>query len=220
MPLLDPDGGEATSNIQTGDGTNVATYTIGQSQRLSVESVVAEIDNTGGGDTIAKLIVRDPSGRVIATKTQGDTIPSGDTGSATFALRLDDSQAGAIRYKRLNTGGWLDVAVTGVNPATFYGVHIDNTGGGIWLFENNSIGDFRIYQNNGFLDIQGSHVAISHFEAASKFDMFSSGGYAIRVATGKSVTFYRDSGSANPIFRIDADGSLHGKTGKSLVFDL
>jgi hypothetical protein len=44
---------------------------------------------------------------------------------------------------------------------------------------------------------------------------FNSG---VTIPLGSSFTFFDHLG--NPVFRINEDGSLHGKTGKTLVFDL
>ncbi len=44
------------------------------------------------------------------------------------------------------------------------------------------------------------------------------GDTVIRIGTSHNVNVLDPSG--NKVFQIDADGSLHGKTGKSLVFDL
>ncbi len=44
---------------------------------------------------------------------------------------------------------------------------------------------------------------------------FASG---VTIPAGGSFTFYNSTGA--PIFRINEDGSLHGKTGKTLIFDL
>jgi hypothetical protein len=58
---------------------------------LDVETVYASIDATAAGsDVTAELTITDPSGVVIARKTQGQAVSAGGTGSATWALRLDD----------------------------------------------------------------------------------------------------------------------------------
>lgn len=97
-PPVVGDGGPLTS---AGEAPNaqLATYTLPLLGRLMVESVVADVDATGGASRPV-LRVRDKSGAVIATKRQGDTIPAGQTGSATWALRLDDEQAAAAATTR------------------------------------------------------------------------------------------------------------------------
>lgn len=83
----------AGSNLVTGTGTNVATFTLPSTPRYVVQSVVATVDNSAGGDTTATLTFADTNGAVIAKKRQGETLDSGITGTATFALRLTDEKA-------------------------------------------------------------------------------------------------------------------------------
>lgn len=95
MANLVDKSGDAYSNLVAGNGTNSLTFTMPGSVALNVESVVATIDNAAGGATTGELSIADASGVVIANKRQGDTIPSGDTGTATWALRLADDGTGA-----------------------------------------------------------------------------------------------------------------------------
>lgn len=91
--------GEGTPLTAQGsvDGTDQATYELPLLGRFVVESVVASIDASGGGDTTPTLTVLDKSGAVIARKSQTSKIPAGDTGDATWALRLaDDGSSGAV----------------------------------------------------------------------------------------------------------------------------
>lgn len=77
-----------------GNGSNSLTYTI-PGAGLDLESVYAVIDaSLAATDVTAELTITDQSGVVIAKRTQSVTVPSGDTGSATWALRLDDAGAG------------------------------------------------------------------------------------------------------------------------------
>ena len=125
-----------------------------------------------------------------------------------------------ISYVWRNVGKWLDIETTDGDPDNFYGFHLNNTGTGLVVLESNGGGDFRIYQNNGFLDIQGGHVAITSNNTGDRFDMYAAGGYAVRFATAKSITFYKGTGSTDPIMRLDADGELHMLTGASITADL
>lgn len=119
MANLADKSGDAYSNLVNGRGTNSLTFTMPGAISLDVESVVATVDNTAGGDATATLTIRDPSGQVIATKRQGEVIPAGDSGTATFALRLDDSETGGIRYNVANSGGFLRIAATGNSPVAY-----------------------------------------------------------------------------------------------------
>jgi hypothetical protein len=73
-----------------GNGTNTLSWTV-PGDGMDVETVYASVDATGaGGAVTAEITIADQSGVVIARKTQGSTIAAGGTGSATWALRLDD----------------------------------------------------------------------------------------------------------------------------------
>lgn len=100
-------GGDASSNIENG-GTDTVTYTLPGSPGQKVTSVVATIANGAASGVTPKVTVRDPSGVIIATNTQAESIPAGDTGTATFALRLDDG-GGGLRFKRLQAGDWFNL---------------------------------------------------------------------------------------------------------------
>src|SRR4051794_25929402 len=102
----------AGSNLVSGAGTAVATFTLPAAPLYRVESVVAHVDNTAGGDTTATLTYADTNGEVIAKRPQGDVIPAGATGTATFALRLSGNSGGTIRFNRVNRGGGLDIRTT------------------------------------------------------------------------------------------------------------
>jgi hypothetical protein len=75
---------------------------------FKVQSVVATIDATGAGDTIAELRIADPSGEVIAAQPQGEPILAGTSGLATWALRL------AAKAKRSTGGGGITLEHNGV----------------------------------------------------------------------------------------------------------
>lgn len=94
MTALADLGVDAGSNIVRGNGTSSLTFDIPNTPSVVVQSVVATVNNTAGGATTATLTVRDQSGQVIARKRQSETIDAGASGTATFALRLDDDGTG------------------------------------------------------------------------------------------------------------------------------
>lgn len=229
-------GGEANSNLVAGLGTNEAVFTMPGNRGLKVQSVLATIDNTAGGATTAKVTVRDSSGQVIATETQGDTIPAADTGTATFALRAGLNGGAGIRFNRENVGGFLHVTTTAetkftagdyfqvdatsllfltslatmlVNVGTNFNLTVvdeftADTGattinGGTGITLNSSAGFVEAFAPNA-----GFHITDTEWQ--------------LLLANGTPFTVY-DHNNA-PIFRVDEDGDLHGKTGKSLTFDL
>jgi hypothetical protein len=80
----------AATVVVGGNNTNSLSFLIPPGVVFDVQSVVASIDASGAGDTIPELEIFDKTGVVIATKRQGLPTPAGDTGLATWALRLDD----------------------------------------------------------------------------------------------------------------------------------
>jgi hypothetical protein len=83
----------AQTSKTPGDGSGTLSYTLA-SDSFDVESVYVSVDaTTATGPVTAELTVRDQSGVVIARKKQAATIPAGQAGSATWALRLDDEGA-------------------------------------------------------------------------------------------------------------------------------
>jgi hypothetical protein len=165
----------AGSNIVTGAGTASRSFTLPGSPLYIVQSVVATVDNAAGADTTATLTFADTNGEVIAKRTQGDVIPAGGSGTATFALRLAGNSNGTIRFNRVNRGGGLSIRATGtgssptanlslaaLGQATIYsGVNLDSgatseqdinliAGGGLFLSMNNAATtDAFALQNHG-----------------------------------------------------------------------
>lgn len=82
---------DAGSNLVSGNGTRSATFTMPHNAAIKVESVVAAITNGSGSAVTPELTIQDQSGVVIAKIRQSQTIPAGDTGSATWALRVAES---------------------------------------------------------------------------------------------------------------------------------
>lgn len=240
------EGGEVgSSNLVQGKGTNSATFPMPASVPLLVESVVATVNNAAGGDTIATLTIKDQSGEVIAEKRQGAVIPAGDTGTATFALRDDDNDAvgtgaGFIKYDFLNSGDWLTVATTGQGGPTSSGVEFDVAKGDFAVFVDPVTGDtlrlsggFLFFDANGgifrfvngsLFDVTATQFAVTTTQAwgvANNNDGVSgttAGDVFVTIKAAHSLTVQDTLGNA--LFRVDANGDLHGKTGKALVFDL
>lgn len=87
--MADPSG-PRTIAVPT-NGTNSVSFVLPPGITLDVESVLAEIDATAAGDTTAELVISEQNGVPIAAVRQSQVIPGGDTGRATWALRLTDS---------------------------------------------------------------------------------------------------------------------------------
>jgi hypothetical protein len=78
-----------------------------------VQSVYVEIDNSAGAAARPTLTLSEQSGVVIAKKRQGESIPAAGTGSATWALRLDDERESTALANQI---GFYDVEPIGGNP--------------------------------------------------------------------------------------------------------
>lgn len=75
-----------------GNGTQTQSFVLDPGLFQYVQSVLVEIDNTAGPDVQPTLTVETNNGVALADKQQGRSIPAGDTGRATWALRLDDEK--------------------------------------------------------------------------------------------------------------------------------
>lgn len=120
MAVTTNDGTPLTAQGE-GIGTQTATYTLPLTGRYEVQSVVAEIDATGAA-SLAELTILDKSGAVIAKKRQAAQIPLGDTGAATWALRLGDDGAAADNdpaYVDILPGLGLSTGVIGINSFAY-----------------------------------------------------------------------------------------------------
>jgi hypothetical protein len=234
------DSGAVNSNLVSGNGTNSARFTMPGNVALNVESVVATVNNAAGGDTRATLVVRDQSGVVIATKRQGEVIPAGDTGTATFALRLSDNEltgpsSGYIRFDVNNVGGFLKITTTGGAGTEFHG----STLAGFAFYVPVGAGAFYVEADTPYFDVLNGifrivNAALFNVQAtaidlvgADGISLTSHGAFAQINLVGPSFVQLRvgdvlevQDHLGNPIFRVDEDGDLHGKTGKALVFDL
>lgn len=81
------------TKIIGGNGTDSLAFTLDPGLFQYVQSVLVEVDNTAGPDVRPTLSVQTVNADPIADKRQGEAIPAGDTGRATWALRLADETA-------------------------------------------------------------------------------------------------------------------------------
>ena len=114
--------------VVRGTGTNSASFEIPGGVDMAVQAVLVNVDASAAGDTTAELQIIEQSGVVIAAKRQADVIPAGGSGSATWALRLDDGGAGANLTGFLHWGANTDAANQGLT-LTGHGAFNFTTGG-------------------------------------------------------------------------------------------
>jgi hypothetical protein len=263
VALLNDSSEDASSHLTAdGIGTNSATFTVPNYPPYAIQSVIATVDNGAGADTTATLTIADRAGEGVAKRVQGDVIPAGDTGTATFALRLAGNGGTGIRFNRNNTGSWLEVTTTANQPLTFDGIKFvvaQNSNFVLYDAQGNEIisagagnpGDFGMNLlggGSGSLQvdvpferhsIQGGIFRVTNLSlfdtdpdqftvnAGDGITLTSQGTFAqinlegptfVRLRVGDALEV-QDSGG-NPIFRVNEDGSLQGKTGKALTFNL
>jgi len=113
MPVDDPGGVIAAgpdrqTRVIGGEGGSTMSYRLPAGLFQYVESVYVELDTSGASDARPELAIATDNGVVMARKRQGEDVLGGDTGSATWALRLDDERRqpdtalpyGYLVYKR------------------------------------------------------------------------------------------------------------------------
>jgi hypothetical protein len=96
------------TRVLGGNGTSVQAFTLDPGLLQYVQSVFVTVDNSGGGDIQPTLTVQTNNAVPIAKKQQGRSIAAGDSGSATWALRLDDETVATP------SGGGITVEHNGV----------------------------------------------------------------------------------------------------------
>lgn len=152
-----------------GNGTGTLSYTL-TSDTFDIESVYVAIDATGAaGPVTAELTISDQSGAVIARKTQGATVAAGGTGSATWALRLDDESTATSGS--VNAREALDHASANANPGQSQPIQFSHNSGST-LFDTTGSHDVLpvcladgIYAINCMLEMSGTHPDTSFWRA-------------------------------------------------------
>ena len=224
---------ETRTIVLPGTGSSTASYALAPGVLQNIESVVATVDTSGSGDVTPVLTIAEQTGNVVADKQQQNAIAGGGSGRATWALGLADETAvsGYIRYHVQNVGDRLLIETNGgsgaqpvevdyvLDKGQFHITAMDPTRGEflvqsrfVHLFTTS--GDFRI-EDGGDITASGGYLTLSF--AGGELDLTDSFFFNLNVA-GKNVTVNDHNGS--PIFRIDENGDLHGKAGKTLTFDL
>lgn len=265
MALEQGAGGVAGSNIVPGLGTQTATFTMPSNVRMSIESVVASVASVSASAAYPKLTIRDPSGKLVATVTQARSIPAGDVGNATWALRLaGEGELSGIYFDTFNVGGGFslettttfgppypyDISFTSAgnidlttadefNVNGFFGTDMNVTMGqdiNLAAQRDVNLGAQRdvnatAAEDGGWLTGgDGTTFSTLSLRAAQAgafgsqevlgrdIDLAPSEALTVSLNAGQKLEV-RDSGG-NPIFRVNEDGSLQGKTGKALTFNL
>jgi hypothetical protein len=171
VALLADQSADVNSNLVSGTGSESAVYTVPGGVPVKVESVVATVTNGAGVAVTPEVTIRDQSGVVIARKAQRVTIPAGDSGTATFALRLDDDE------------------VSGVVPAATFSEWVESLPGtwGYWPLQEAS-GD-AIDQGPTGADMQPIGTPAYHATGPNATDL----PFAVRLTGARSTSITDDS---------------------------
>jgi hypothetical protein len=84
------------TRVIDGDGTATQSVTLYPGLLQYVQAVLVEVDNGAGPAIKPTLTVATNNGQALAKQQQGRSIPAGDTGSATWALRLADEREDGV----------------------------------------------------------------------------------------------------------------------------
>lgn len=220
---------------EPGNGTGTLVYTLA-SDSFDVESVYVSIDNTAGASAVtAELTIKDQSGVVIARKKQSGTIAAGATGSATWALRLDDEGAAGATTNAVLYDTTPQTA-TFLESTTSAGTSIADkgnvSGSGLYLYSSDGAGaagfvsietaDGQVFIGSSRVVIRqapsGLGVIIQNHLSVPIFTIFDDGSVLSRLAIG--ATFEIDDHNGNPLLRVDEAGSFHILTGQVWQADL
>jgi hypothetical protein len=191
--------------IRDGSGTRTATYQLPPGLFQYIESILVELDNGAAVAVRPTLKVETVNGRVMATKRQGESVPAGDTGTATWALRLTDEVAAGdgIEFDTDNIGGYLEIdansqhmsVIDGVLAAWNIAMRGVNIGiGAVGAFANLVLASANVLQIHGGIiylgsdtntnlsaaqdmNITGDYIAIT--SATSNIDITSAGGFSL-----------------------------------------
>ena len=217
----------AVTFVIPGNGTDVLAGAIPLGYNVTVESVVATIDNGGGGAATGQLTVADPSGEVIAARDQAKPIPAGGSGLETWAVGLGEEQAaaagGGLQYDVDNVGDWLVIEATaniavafsqpnaltfGDDPTNYtiavnaaYGLLLTTTpdnNNDVLTVEKSSTG---LWQCNGILvqtDAQGTGAS-----RGIELDINTTSGFGIGVNAGVGST-------SGPVTGLVGDAIING----------
>lgn len=145
---------------------------------------------------------------------------------------LSDTYPQAANWLYINTdndtgspnGRQLEIVTTDSLAGGGGGIRIANESnrgaGGPILIEQLGDGGILLDDQGGGASIAVQNMIRMIGWRGSEFqqDMQANDNFRLILTSGKSLTVLDSVG--NPIFRVDEDGDLHGKTGKALVFDL
>lgn len=228
-------------------GAAPLTYELAELGTVDVQSVFASFNGAAAsGDWRPALTIRSQNGTILSRTFPDDTLTTGDTADVTYAPFLGRGAAaagGGIQFDTDPQEGGSLVATTTVGGITLTAAQfflLSSIGASIIMEALDTDGDISLEAGSDItlraddgridLDAFGSAAGIeldSRGSAGISFRIRSTGQLFVKDAGGNVVLRIDQDGTFNvfddtgqPTFRADADGDLHGKTGKALTFDL
>jgi hypothetical protein len=224
-------------------------YVIPGAQEILIKAMAATFDGTGAGTTWQPAItLLAPGGKEVGTFPVGSALAAGASADVAWFPRGGVNAAAGtsgIRYDVDNEGDWLTVEANGQTGAPPTSIFFDanNTSGGVFLSKSGGTGDIGILASNDgdlILEHSGLTGAVSLEQSGDGgMNIFQSGAGGMSISNslgpfllnhtgsgpleidlGAGQSLLVNNGTSGDVFRIDADGSLHGKTGQTLTFDL
>lgn len=224
-------------------GTRAAPLTrvTKDSEELVLLNVKASFDGSAAASAFVPAVrILSDSGQEVGTYPADDQVSAGGSADATFAPFLRNRR-GDIRFNRENVGTFLHVTASADIDLETHAMFLYALGfaavmevlsEGSLLLE----GDTQIELNSDgawLISVDSVLEAIATIcsitVGSGGWSLDTSGPVGISTAGGSSdVTIRVPNGASlevqdvatNPIFRVNSDGSLQGKTGKALTFNL
>lgn len=209
--------GAPFTQVEQGIAESTLTYQLPLAGRFDIDSAVATIDNTGGGDIQPMLYLTNASGEVIAKKRQSSTIPAGDTGTATWALRLADDGGGAASPIGPGKTGFYLNAGHSVAPGGDTLAWTFNGGDALLDLSAPTLPTFLtdgVYGLTGTCELSAGGVPIAGKGSLVELDVLATGGGPGLVAFADWTVW--GVGGVNPVRQPLALGAIFAKAGDTL----
>jgi hypothetical protein len=218
-------------------------YMVPGGPSLALIAVKADFDGTSSGvDFVPMVEIISPAGDVMAFG-KGEKVLAGGSVTQTFAPFLrgaaTQTAGGGIKFDTYpQLGDWLYVETNNAaGSPNGYGTEIyDSSAGGDGIRIHSDNGDLQFFCG-GTANFSGVAVTISSGVGGTIV-----AGSVLTLSTSSTVKMVQQAGgglggqefsidvtggihrvkssNGQAVFEVHADGSLHGQTGKSLVFDL
>jgi len=156
---------------------------------------------------------------IVDVNPDGTVVFKGITGATTAGIQFDTENSGGY----LHVTATDEINITSSTDEIVIQADTDVTlqaGGGLNFGSDGDalfqVLDFNVQPAGAF---QVTPLGLALIDATGTVTISSNDNIVVNLKTAGKTLTVNDSGG-NPIFRVDEDGDLHGKTGKALTFDL